>query len=61
MKRKKLNIICIIPARMASSRFPNKPMAKILNKPMILHVYQNIKDLILRKNMDMLLMVLVIM
>ena len=29
---------------MASSRFPNKPMAKILNKPMILHVYQNVKD-----------------
>lgn len=29
----------IIPARMASSRFPNKPMAKILGMPMIGHVY----------------------
>ncbi len=41
---KKLNIICIIPARLASSRFPNKPMAKILEKPMILHVYERVKN-----------------
>lgn len=34
-----MNIIGIIPARMASSRFPNKPMAKILGMPMIGHVY----------------------
>lgn len=33
------NIVAIIPARMASSRFPDKPMAKILNMPMIGHVY----------------------
>jgi len=34
-----MNIIGIIPARMASTRFPNKPMAKILGIPMIGHVY----------------------
>ncbi|MCG8572853.1 MAG: 3-deoxy-manno-octulosonate cytidylyltransferase, partial [Spirochaetes bacterium] len=33
------NIIGIIPARMASSRFPGKPMKKIINIPMIGHVY----------------------
>jgi len=32
-------IVGIIPARMASSRFPGKPMAKILGMPMIGHVY----------------------
>lgn len=33
------NIIAIIPARMASSRFPGKPLAKIHGIPMIGHVY----------------------
>ncbi len=33
------NIIGIIPARMGSSRFPGKPMAKILGIPMLGHVY----------------------
>lgn len=32
-------IIGIIPARLASSRLPNKPMADILGMPMIGHVY----------------------
>ncbi|GAI10851.1 unnamed protein product [marine sediment metagenome] len=32
-------IIGIIPARMASSRFPGKPLAKILGIPMVGHVY----------------------
>jgi len=35
------NNIAIIPARMRSSRFPNKPMVKINGKPMIGHVYEN--------------------
>ncbi len=35
--------ICIIPARMGSSRFPGKPLYKILGKELILHVYQNCK------------------
>src|SRR3989338_6432053 len=30
-----MRIIGIIPARMASTRFPGKPLAKILGKPMI--------------------------
>jgi len=34
-----MNIIGIIPARMASSRLPNKPMVDILGLPMIGHVY----------------------
>lgn len=34
-----MNIIGIIPARMASSRFPGKPLAKICGMPMIGHVY----------------------
>ncbi|MBI4707951.1 MAG: 3-deoxy-manno-octulosonate cytidylyltransferase [Candidatus Omnitrophica bacterium] len=32
-------IIGIIPARMSSSRFPGKPLAKILGIPMVGHVY----------------------
>lgn len=34
-----MNIVGIIPARMAASRFPDKPMAPILGMPMIGHVY----------------------
>jgi 3-deoxy-manno-octulosonate cytidylyltransferase (CMP-KDO synthetase) len=34
-----MNIVAIIPARMGSSRFPGKPMAKIHGLPMIAHVY----------------------
>ena len=37
-----MNILALIPARMGSSRFPGKPMAKILGKPMIEHVYENV-------------------
>ncbi len=33
------NAICIIPARMASSRFPGKPLAPLLGMPLILHVW----------------------
>ena len=35
-----MNIIGIIPARMASSRFPGKPLATICGIPMVGHVYQ---------------------
>ena len=35
-------IIAMIPARMGSSRFPGKPMAKILGKPMVGHVYERV-------------------
>jgi 3-deoxy-manno-octulosonate cytidylyltransferase (CMP-KDO synthetase) len=37
-----MNILAIIPARMGSSRFPGKPMAEILGKPMIGHVYDRV-------------------
>ena len=37
-----MKILAIIPARMGSSRFPGKPMAKILGKPMIGHVYERV-------------------
>lgn len=37
-----MKILALIPARMASSRFPGKPLAKILGKPMIGHVYERV-------------------
>jgi len=33
-------VVGIIPARYASTRFPGKPLADILGKPMIQHVYE---------------------
>ena len=38
-----MKILSIIPARMGSSRFPGKPLAKINGIPMIEHVYRNVK------------------
>lgn len=38
-----MHVIGIIPARMASSRFPGKPLAKICGTPMIGHVYARSK------------------
>ena len=35
-----MKIIAVIPARMGSSRFPGKPLAPILGRPMIEHVYK---------------------
>lgn len=37
-----MKILALIPARMGSSRFPGKPMAKILGKPMIGHVFERV-------------------
>ena len=37
---KKMKVIGIIPVRYDSSRFPGKPLASILGKPMIQHVYE---------------------
>jgi 3-deoxy-manno-octulosonate cytidylyltransferase (CMP-KDO synthetase) len=42
-----MNILALIPARMGSSRFPGKPMAKILGKPMIGHVYERVSKCVL--------------
>lgn len=35
-----MKVVGIIPARLASTRFPNKPLAKILGHSMIEHVYR---------------------
>jgi 3-deoxy-manno-octulosonate cytidylyltransferase (CMP-KDO synthetase) len=37
-----MKIVAVIPARMGSSRFPGKPMAPLLGKPMIGHVYERV-------------------
>ena len=37
-----MKILALIPARMGSGRFPGKPMAPILGKPMIGHVYEGV-------------------
>lgn len=38
------NVILVIPAREASTRFPGKIMHKISGKPMISHVYERAKE-----------------
>lgn len=38
----KRDIVCIIPSRYESSRFPGKPLADLLGKPMIQHVYERV-------------------
>ena len=38
-----MRTIGIIPARMAASRFPGKPLHPILGRPMLEHVYQRAK------------------
>lgn len=42
-KEIKKNIIAIIPARMGSTRFPGKPLEKILGIPLVEHVYRRAK------------------
>jgi 3-deoxy-manno-octulosonate cytidylyltransferase (CMP-KDO synthetase) len=37
-----MKIVALIPARMGSSRFPGKPLAQLLGKPMIGHVYERV-------------------
>jgi 3-deoxy-manno-octulosonate cytidylyltransferase (CMP-KDO synthetase) len=37
-----MKVLALIPARMGSSRFPGKPMAPILGKPMIGHVCERV-------------------
>jgi 3-deoxy-manno-octulosonate cytidylyltransferase (CMP-KDO synthetase) len=37
-------VIAVIPARFGSTRFPGKPLSKILDKPMIQHVYERAKQ-----------------
>ena len=35
-------ILAVIPARYASTRFPGKPLAQLAGKPMIQHVYERV-------------------
>ena len=35
-----MKIVAVIPARMGSTRFPGKPLAPILGRPMLEHVYR---------------------
>lgn len=37
-----MKTIAVIPARMGSTRFPGKPIAKILGRPMIEHIYKRV-------------------
>ena len=38
------NTVIIIPARLSARRFPNKPLAKIKNIPMIVHAFNKAKE-----------------
>jgi 3-deoxy-manno-octulosonate cytidylyltransferase (CMP-KDO synthetase) len=44
MKKKGTKISAVIPARYASTRFDGKPLADILGKPMIQHVYEGVRQ-----------------
>lgn len=39
-----MKTIAVIPSRYASSRFPGKPLALLNDKPMVMWVYQAVKD-----------------
>ena len=51
--KQKAKVVAIIPARYHSNRFEGKPLAEIMGKPMIQHVYERALDV------DMLSMVVV--
>ncbi len=44
MKKAQTKITAIIPARYGSTRFEGKPLADILGKPMIQHVYEGVRQ-----------------
>lgn len=39
-----MQVVAVIPARYASTRFPGKPLAPIAGKPMVQHVYERAKQ-----------------
>jgi 3-deoxy-manno-octulosonate cytidylyltransferase (CMP-KDO synthetase) len=39
-----MNPVVLIPARLASTRLPNKPLADLAGKPMIVHVWQRARE-----------------
>jgi len=44
MKKNQTKISAVIPARYGSTRFEGKPLADILGKPMIQHVYEGVRQ-----------------
>lgn len=44
------SVAVLIPARFASSRFPGKPLTKILGIPLVVRVYQRVIEAIPREN-----------
>ena len=38
-----MKVLCVIPARYASTRLPGKPLSLIAGKPMIQHVYERVR------------------
>jgi 3-deoxy-manno-octulosonate cytidylyltransferase (CMP-KDO synthetase) len=36
------SVVAVIPARMGSSRFPGKPIAPLLGRPILVHVYRRV-------------------
>ena len=38
------NPIVLVPARMASTRLPNKPLADLQGEPMIVHVWRRARE-----------------
>ena len=37
-----MKTIAVIPARMGSTRYPGKPIAPLLGRPMIEHIYKRV-------------------
>ena len=35
-----MQVLCVIPARYASTRLPGKPLMDIVGKPMVVRVYE---------------------
>lgn len=44
--KQKMKTIAIIPARYSSTRFPGKPLAMLAGKPVIQHVYEQVKKVL---------------
>ncbi len=44
MEKNQIKISAVIPARYGSTRFEGKPLADILGKPMIQHVYEGVRQ-----------------
>ncbi|MBP9002159.1 MAG: 3-deoxy-manno-octulosonate cytidylyltransferase, partial [Candidatus Hydrogenedentes bacterium] len=34
------SVLCVVPARLGSTRFPEKMLVPLLGKPLVLHAYE---------------------